>query len=505
MDFSSDPYIDEDGEPLMDPDAPSSPPLAPESPDPYMDGDDDEAERRDRSPTPVYTSSDKGGKPKKRLIKKSTGGKGDSDELMEQELNDWDDEVREDMPSNSSAKKKRKKEFVKEDREKVKDRKREKGVEIERRKDGKGEKGAYGSGGLEEEEREMWNTVAGEDSENDQDGARTVDDDNFIDDTGVDPADRYGSDNDRSPTHLPQAEEGEEEDEISRLFKSGKKKKKNEKSPQEIAMIVENLMAELEVTAEEDAELNRQSKPAINKLRKLPLLIDALSKKKLQQEFLDHGVLTLLKNWLEPLPDGSLPNNNIRSAILNILTDFPIDLDQYDRREQLKKSGLGKVIMFLSKSDEETTANRKIAKELVDKWSRPIFNKSLRFEDMRNYDDERVQYRRPASKKPMTSDSGLASRDDDLDLAGSSQGRKSGQGGSSRQYTTRPEASALDYMIRPQSKVDPEEIRARAKQNVPDPRRQKMQKKLQQLKAPKKKNLQASKLSVEGRGMVKYL
>lgn len=149
----------------MDPDAPSSPPLAPESPDPYVDGDDDEAERRDRSPTPVYTPSDKGGKPKKRLIKKSTGGKGESDRLMEQELNDWDDGVREDMPSSSSAKKKRKKEFVKEEREKVRDRKREKGVEIERRKGGKGEKGAYGSGGLEEEEREMWNTVAGEDSE----------------------------------------------------------------------------------------------------------------------------------------------------------------------------------------------------------------------------------------------------------------------------------------------------------------------------------------------------
>ena len=75
---------------------------------------------------------------------------------------------------------------------------------------------------------------------------------------------------------------------------------------------------------------------------------------------------------------------------------FPIDLEQYDRREQLKKSGLGKVrsfcvekaykglsirvttliyllcswqvIMFLSKSDEETTSNRKLAKELVDKW-----------------------------------------------------------------------------------------------------------------------------------------
>lgn len=73
-----------------------------------------------------------------------------------------------------------------------------------------------------------------------------------------------------------QAEEGEEEDE--NLFKSGKKKKKNEKSAAEIAELVETLMAELEVIAEEDAVLNTQGKPAINKLRKLPLLTEALSK-----------------------------------------------------------------------------------------------------------------------------------------------------------------------------------------------------------------------------------
>lgn len=77
---------------------------------------------------------------------------------------------------------------------------------------------------------------------------------------------------------LIQAEEREEEDEINQLLKGGKKKKKNEKSPAELALIVEHLMAELEVTAEEDAELNRQNKPAINKLKKLPLLIEVLSK-----------------------------------------------------------------------------------------------------------------------------------------------------------------------------------------------------------------------------------
>lgn len=58
----------------------------------------------------------------------------------------------------------------------------------------------------------------------------------------------------------------------------GKKKKKTEKSSAEIALIVESVVAELEVVAELDAELNRKSEPAINKLKKLPLLTEALSK-----------------------------------------------------------------------------------------------------------------------------------------------------------------------------------------------------------------------------------
>lgn len=58
----------------------------------------------------------------------------------------------------------------------------------------------------------------------------------------------------------------------------GKKKKKAERNPAEIALLVENVMAELEVTAEEDADLNRQGKPAINKLKKLSLLTNVLGK-----------------------------------------------------------------------------------------------------------------------------------------------------------------------------------------------------------------------------------
>ncbi|KAK9152930.1 hypothetical protein Sjap_000410 [Stephania japonica] len=268
-----------------------------------------------------------------------------------------------------------------------------------------------------------------------------------------------------------EAEKGKEDNEINQLFKLRKKRKKNEKSAAEIALQVEHLLVELQVTAEEDAELNRQSMPAVNKLKKLPLLTELLSKRQLQQVFLDHGALSLLKNWLEPLPDGSLPNSNVRAAILNILNGVY----------------------------EETATNRKLAKDLVDKWSRPIFSKSTRFEDLRYIDEERAPYQRPAAKKPVIC---IKWREDDIDLAElSRRGKKSVQPSSS-EHVYRPEASTMDYVIRPHSKIDSNEVRERAKLAVQSQHRLKIKKKLQQLKAPANRKLQAIKISVQGRGMV---
>ncbi|KAG2304223.1 hypothetical protein Bca52824_032874 [Brassica carinata] len=92
--------------------------------------------------------------------------------------------------------------------------------------------------------------------------------------------------------------------------------------------------------------------------------------------------------------------------------------------------------------------------------------------------------------------------DFDLDIRQRKSGLTSGQssrGDSSRNMTMRPEATPMDFLIRPQSKIDPDEVRARAKQVSQDQRRVKMNKKLQQLKGPKKKRLQATTVSVEGR------
>jgi hypothetical protein len=58
---------------------------------------------------------------------------------------------------------------------------------------------------------------------------------------------------------------------------------------------------------------------------------------------------TVLKAWIEPMPDGTLPNARIREFVLRLLHQLPVDCSLEDRKEQLKRSGLGRVVMFLFK------------------------------------------------------------------------------------------------------------------------------------------------------------
>ncbi|KAF5205331.1 Transcription factor iws1 [Thalictrum thalictroides] len=300
-------------------------------------------------------------------------------------------------------------------------------------------------------------------------------------------------------------EKVEEKDEIEELFKNISYRKRKRRDGQktsadvaaEISMYVEGVIAMLEVATEEDAQLNRQCKPAVNKLKNLPLLTEVLLKKHLQEEFLDHDVLGLLKSWLEPLPDGSLPNVSVRTAILEILSDYPIDVGQYNRREQLKKSGIGKVIMFLSKTDEEIVPNRKLARALVDKWSRPLYNKSTRFDqEMRS--SSMIHDEKPLSKKPASTKV-LVLKDNDIDLSAK---KETGKPSSRREYVTKPEALALDFTVRPLSKINLDMIRERSKNAMQDDVRSRLNKKMKSQTKSRKTTLQAAKLSAEGRNML---
>lgn len=163
-------YVDEDGEPLMDPDAhfyrePSAEPA-------YRLEDDDAEDdwRRERSPTPVHGSAvEKGGKPRKRLVKKSgresspVPGGSLSRAFGVEDLDDWEEE-----PSSS---KKRKPSSFSSKEESGGSGKKGKGKLRPQQAPGKpsksGSKGYEGfrDHGRDSELNEMWNTVAGGDSE----------------------------------------------------------------------------------------------------------------------------------------------------------------------------------------------------------------------------------------------------------------------------------------------------------------------------------------------------
>ncbi|KAG2326835.1 hypothetical protein Bca52824_009563 [Brassica carinata] len=300
-----------------------------------------------------------------------------------------------------------------------------------------------------------------------------------------------------NPKVIDRAKRKEDNDEIAKLFNVRKKKCVWEKDKAEIALQVEQVMANLELAVEDDVELNKQGKPATKKLIKLPILVGALSKKQLQAEFLDHGVLNLLKNWLEPLPDGSLPNTNIRTSVLQILEDLSIILGRGEgcRREQLIKSGLAKVVMFLSKSDEETRPNRRLANDLVNRWGHMIYDRSTRYEEMLSQEEreeqEEVLSRREKKKAPQA-----MVGDFDIDVDFSAKPRPKGPGA---RVVTVPTATSMDFVLRPRPKVD-ERLKARAKMHVDGKRYQNLMKKVKKRRALR----EALKLSLDGHTKPKY-
>ncbi|BAS70381.1 Os01g0147200 [Oryza sativa Japonica Group] len=193
-----DPYIDEDGEPLMDPYDTRDPSPEPQQ-QPYDDLEDDLGDdwNRGRSPTPVHGDDGAGSssKPRKRLLKKGGGGGGGGGGhgMPSDGLDDWGEEAAgladDDVDPEADAAKKRKGSSALRDlargggkEKKEKKRRKEDGREREggrgmgmarEKRGGSGGKGFGGGGGGghgdqdegEREIQELWDTIAGGDSE----------------------------------------------------------------------------------------------------------------------------------------------------------------------------------------------------------------------------------------------------------------------------------------------------------------------------------------------------
>lgn len=72
-----------------------------------------------------------------------------------------------------------------------------------------------------------------------------------------------------------------------------------------------------------DDKSNVDRKPALQKLKILPQVYSNLRKADLRVIFVENGVYKALADWLRPMPDGSLVNEKIRTAMIDVINSLP--------------------------------------------------------------------------------------------------------------------------------------------------------------------------------------
>ncbi|KAJ1668572.1 Transcription factor iws1 [Coemansia sp. RSA 1813] len=240
-----------------------------------------------------------------------------------------------------------------------------------------------------------------------------------------------------------QAEIEEINKKIDAALKSGRsrRRKRTDEDDAAIDELIVALQKRMRDAAYRDIDDNKDRLPAIHKLSMLPEVIEELGKTQLYEAFLDNNIIDSIRLWLEPLDDGSLPNLDVQNAMLDCLKRLPI------RRDHLRESGIGKIILFMSRCPRISEHNRRVCEQFVQQWSRMVLRLSS------DYRDRRVKeaavdlvHRRYTARRPVPSgESALAP------------GRiriESGMGKDGERTTARiPQRVSGDYNVMPVSSV----------------------------------------------------
>ncbi|EAW07606.1 transcription factor SPN1 [Aspergillus clavatus NRRL 1] len=135
---------------------------------------------------------------------------------------------------------------------------------------------------------------------------------------------------------------------------------------------IEDMRKRMTHAAQLDAINRREGRPAMHKLKMLPEVVSLLNRNQYVNSLVDPEInlLEAVKFFLEPLDDGSLPAYNIQRDLMTALGKLPIN------KEALIASGIGKVIVFYTKSKRPEAGIKRMAERLLAEWTRPILQRS---------------------------------------------------------------------------------------------------------------------------------
>lgn len=140
----------------------------------------------------------------------------------------------------------------------------------------------------------------------------------------------------------------------------------------EIDELLVHLKLQMEKACQADNEAREAGQPALHKLKLLPQVTAVLNRNNVEHAVLDPDTnfLQHVKFFLEPLNDGSLPAYNIQRDLFTALTRLNVE------KEALLSSGIGKVVLFYTRSKKPEPSIKRMAERLLGEWSRPILKRT---------------------------------------------------------------------------------------------------------------------------------
>lgn len=164
---------------------------------------------------------------------------------------------------------------------------------------------------------------------------------------------------------------------------------------------IEDMRKRMTHAAQMDAINRQEGKPAMHKLKLLPEVIMLLNRNQYTSALVDPEInlLEAVRFFLEPLDDGAMPAYNIQRDLLTAITKLPINKDA------LIASGIGKVVVFYTKSKRTERRIKEMAEKLLAEWTRPILQRSddysKRVYQEADYDPTKVVRRAPPTAEEI--------------------------------------------------------------------------------------------------------